>query len=232
VGLDVVELVMEVEETFAFSICDEDAEKLDTVGKLYDCIMANRFQGREQGCLSNVAFYKLRRALMSVLKSSRDDIRLLSALNKLIPTDRRRTWAELQWSLKLRLPDLARPLWVAILGTALGIITTVVAFVYLVAGIGVSLAIISAIFVAFVIYGILYLATKPLAREFRPEFATVGGLTKAVLRLNYGAISDEAQRANAGDVWNTLRAIIVEQLGVRPDDVTKEANFVTDLRAD
>ena len=79
---------------------------------------------------------------------------------------------------------------------------------------------------------ILYQGTKPLAVMFRREFATVGGLTKCILQENFGAISDDCQRANAKEAWNALRAIIVEQLGVRPDDVTKEARFVEDLGVD
>ena len=61
-GLDSVELVMKVEETFAFSMPNEDAAVLVTVGTLYDYILAHRFEGRQEGCLTNVTFYKLRRA--------------------------------------------------------------------------------------------------------------------------------------------------------------------------
>jgi acyl carrier protein len=39
-------------------------------------------------------------------------------------------------------------------------------------------------------------------------------------------VVDEAQ------VWDRLREIIVEQLGVRPEDVTPTAHFIHDLRAD
>ena len=35
-SLDVVELIMSLEETFSISISDEDAVKLDTVGKIVD----------------------------------------------------------------------------------------------------------------------------------------------------------------------------------------------------
>lgn len=35
-SLDVVELIMTLEETFSISISDEDAVKLDTVGKIVD----------------------------------------------------------------------------------------------------------------------------------------------------------------------------------------------------
>ena len=39
-GLDVVEIVMRTEEVFAITIPDEDAERANTVGKLYEIICA------------------------------------------------------------------------------------------------------------------------------------------------------------------------------------------------
>ena len=33
------------------------------------------------------------------------------------------------------------------------------------------------------------------------------------------------------DIWKRLRALIVYQLGVRPDEVKREAEFVRDLKA-
>jgi len=37
-GLDLVELVLRVEETFDLAIRDEEAGELDTVGKLHDYV--------------------------------------------------------------------------------------------------------------------------------------------------------------------------------------------------
>lgn len=34
------------------------------------------------------------------------------------------------------------------------------------------------------------------------------------------------------EVWSQLKAIIVEQLGVKPEEVTREAKFVEDLGVD
>ena len=97
-GLDLVELVMEVEETFGFSIPDADAATLDTVGKLYDYVMAHRFEGREQGCLTRVVFYKLRRALMSVFGMTRGDVHLSLEMAAIIPNRRRQCWSDLSES--------------------------------------------------------------------------------------------------------------------------------------
>ncbi len=231
-GLDLVELVLEVEETFSFSIRDEDAVNLDTVGKLYDYILSHRFQGREQGCLTNVVFFKLRRALMSVLGVARSDVRVSSDLNAIIPNHRRQAWADLQNVIGLRLPTLMRPKWVTVTATALGGALVVAAGVFTTARMGFATAIFPILCVAGAISYILCQATKPLVPLFRPAFVTAGGLTKEILQRNYGAISDECLRANAVEVWDILRNLIVEQLGVRPEDVTKEASFVKDLGAD
>ena len=119
-GLDLVELAMEVEETFGFSIPNEDAAALDSVGKLYDYIMAHRFEGKQAGCLTSVAFYRLRRALMPVLGIARSDVRLSADLNAIIPARRRRIWSDLQDLVGLRLPELVRPVWVKAMATAVG----------------------------------------------------------------------------------------------------------------
>jgi acyl carrier protein len=231
-GLDSVELVMKVEEAFAFSMPNEDAAVLVTVGQLYDYILANRFEGRQPGCLTSVTFYKVRRALMSVLGIARNDIRSLSDLNAIIPTRRRQVWSDLQKVTGLRFPELLRPVWVKIMATAVGLALIIAIFVFRWARTGMAGGLWPDLFLMPAIIFILYQETKPLAVAIRREFATVGGLTKRILQENFGAISDDCQRANAEEAWSTLRTIIVEQLGVRPDDVTREARFVEDLGMD
>jgi hypothetical protein len=54
-GLDTVELIMEVEEAFDIKIPDEDAEKLRTIGDLHHYI-ANKLQLVSGPCLSSAAF--------------------------------------------------------------------------------------------------------------------------------------------------------------------------------
>jgi acyl carrier protein len=231
-GLDAVELVMEVEETFGFSIPDEDVADLATVGKLFDYILEYRFAGRQAGvCLSSVAFYKVRGALVSVCKVNRRDVRPTSGLANIMPVHRRRLWADLHEVLGMRLPELVRPTWVTAMATVIGGALVVAAMATVITRAGASIPV--AIFFASALIGLIaflfFQATKPLAVMFGPEFATVGGLAETVLQKNYGVISDECQRANAEEIWKTLRKLIAEQLGVPLDAVTREANFVKDL---
>ena len=228
-GLDGMELVMEVEETFGFSIRDEDAATFYTVGQLYDYILAHRFEGRQPGCLTSVAFYRLRRALISVLGIAKSDVRLASDMNTIIPARRRPVWSDLQEAIGLRLPELVRPVWVKGIATAVGGALVIAIFEFLGVRVGRAGVICALLIIPPLIIYLLYLGTKPCAVAFRPEFGTVGGLTKCILRKNYGAISDDCQRANVEEVWNTLRTLVGEQLGVSPNQVTKEARFVEDL---
>jgi acyl carrier protein len=227
-GDDATDLVIAVEDAFGFSIPDRDAERLDTVGKLYDYILAHRFQGKQEACLSSAAFYRIRRALVSVLQISRKDVRVSAELSKLIPVRRRHAWRDLESATRLRLPQLERPSWVKLVVAAATFGLAPLAFWLLLP----SLPVLWLPFVPPIAGYVLLRATAPLAVELQPEFATVGGLTKVVLAKNYGAISDDCGCSNADEVWASLRSIIVEQLGVRPEDVTKEASFVEDLGID
>jgi acyl carrier protein len=227
-GLDSVELVLTVEEAFGFSIPDQDAAGLDTVGKLYDYIIAHRFQSEHEACLTSVTFYRIRRALVSVLQIPRKDIRVSTELSRLIPARRRRVWRTTAKAMTLRLPELVPPAWVNVLVALATVGLTGVAFWLLQPG----LRILGLPFVFLVALYVLLRMTTPLATEFRPEFATVGALTKLVLAKNYRALADACRCSNADEAWESLRSIIVEQLGVRPEDVTKEASFVKDLHVD
>jgi hypothetical protein len=231
-GSDAMDLVNEVEDTFGFPIPDRDSEVLDTVGKLYDYILQHRFKGMPEGCVSNVAFYKLRRALMTVFGICRSDVRLSLDLDTLIRTHRRKRWSDLQQALGLRLPQLVRPLWVTIITTAIGFSVIVGACFLLGKTLGFSATCIGLPIVVCIVPYLLYLVTVPLATTFRSEFATVGGLTKAVLRKNYGALSDHCQRASPTEIWSSLCALIGEELGVRPNQLTADTNFVKDLKID
>jgi len=223
-GLDLVELVLVVEDAYGLSISDEDAESIDTAGRLYDYVLAHRFQGMQEACLSSVTFYRLRRAMMSVLQLSRKDVQVTASVSALIPACRRHVWRELQTALALRLPDLKRPARVTAISTLMAVVPAVTMGILLGSVLGAGI-------VACSLGYVFYQVTKPLAVEVRPECASVGQLVKEIVARNFGAISDQCLRANAEELWESLRTLIGEQLGVRRCDVTKQSHFVKDLGA-
>ena len=63
---DDVDIVCDVERTFGITLTDAEAAQTRTVGQLYDLIELKRPGARTQACLSQMAFYRLRRALKTM----------------------------------------------------------------------------------------------------------------------------------------------------------------------
>jgi acyl carrier protein len=238
-GLDTVELVMEVEEAFGITIPDAEAEKIQTVGDLYHYVLAGIDPPTltTPGCLSAGAFYRLRRQLMGRFRVERRRIRPASRLDDLIPaTDRRARWQRLGEDLGWRLPALVRPGWVgsAFFGLlVVWVVTTIVAWGRL-AGFATDA-------VGLVIFGILvgatllgvavYQLTRPLATvlpapDIRALIPMVLGSTFGTFRIN------NPHGWTSRDVWEALISIVAEQTGVASDQLTESTSFVYDLGLD
>jgi acyl carrier protein len=238
-GLDTVELVMEIEEAFDITIPDQEAEKIQTIGQAYHYILA-RLDGPVDGtarCLSAATFYRLRRKLMGCLRIERRRIRPASALEDLIPAANRRVhWHRLRESLGWKLPDLLRPDWVdqAILGLILSWSALVVLAWGGLTGFAPAAAVPGLlVFLAgtFAICHAVYRRTEPLAIGFPiPE---IRGLIPSLLARNLARIRDN----NSGgwpprEVWEILITIVADQAGVAPDLLTESTSFVNDLGLD
>jgi acyl carrier protein len=238
-GLDTVELIMEVEESFGIGIPDAEAERIRTVGELYRHVLAklgDPMRGTP-GCLSAAAFYRLRRQLMSGFRIERRRIRPGSAMDDLIPKSKRgAAWQRLGEGLGWRLPALVRPgrvryaflviflTWSAIVIFAWGRLT------------GFALeAAVAHLFVlgaGTVLLGIaVYQLTRPLVTGFpSPD---IRGILPMILVANFGTFRiNNRQGWNDHDVWEALRTIVAEQAGVAPDQLTDSTSFVNDLGLD
>lgn len=112
-GLDTVELLLNVEECFGVAITDESAAQLTTprqlsshIAKLLATQSPERNTAKTSLCLSQRAFYRLRRALMAETGLSRNALRPDTPLAEVFPDQRRATWRRLQRALAA--PDLPR----------------------------------------------------------------------------------------------------------------------------
>jgi acyl carrier protein len=237
-GLDTVELVMEVEDRFHIHISDADAEAIVTVGDLHEYVckvLALQVPGR---CLTRPMFHRLRRYFIDALGVERRGVRPATPVAQLVPgrRNRRRLWGEFR-ERDVNLPPLqlnpeaaasvASLAGLSILGMITGVVTGLsfasgAAFV-----IGVVVALSSA-----VLAWLVSVTARPFAAELPAGCETMAELTRtAVLNDRRSAAAD------AGDVWSRssvdeeLRKIIVEQLGVKPEQVRPEARFIEDLGA-
>lgn len=233
-GLDAVELLMEVEETFGIAIPDADAEKITTVGALHRYIVAklglDASRRARSRCPSQAEFHRLRRALVEGLGVDRSLVRPDSTMEALIATGRRKAaWAHLGRALGFPLPRLVRPAGLVsglTVGIAVAIFTIAVfesavrvpagALIVSILGLPIALALLAA------------WLTVPFATGIPPACATVRDAVGVSLFRDPGSVRDDI---GPDTVWTVLRTIIVDQLGVRPEDVVEDASFVGDLGA-
>lgn len=232
-GLDTVELVMEIEEAFDISIPEERASQMLTVGDVYDFLLEKTEDSslKPNTCLSAATFYALRRQLR-MLDTTDPEIRPNSKLDAVVPlTKRRFYWRELSSRMDLRFPQLTRPSWLVLLNcicVAIVVYATFLAFAmqdallgFVVAGL---LGILSAVF--------LFYLTLPFAVFASPTCSNIRELITHVVANNSTKLLARYGTRNATDTWNTLQLIVAEQLGVDRNAVVPHARFVQDLGAD
>jgi acyl carrier protein len=64
--------------------------------------------------------------------------------------------------------------------------------------------------------------------ENAPQLAILGDMHAFIIRK----LQQQGRNPDESEVWERLQTMVVKQLGVRPEEVTSEANLFTDLGAD
>jgi acyl carrier protein len=227
-GLDALELVIEAEECFGIKITDEEASEIITVGDLYECVMSRLPAVESRRCLSAATFYRLRRGLIAGFGGERGSIRPSSSMDQIVPErGRRAAWRDLAGGLGWRLPELARPAWMRAAGWGLTLawLIAMAAASWCLDGIATAVAFLWGLILIVAAYKV----TTPFATRFEPKVMTVRGTVEACLQSNYGLIVEHEDAWNRREVWVILRDLIVEQLGVKLEQVVPAARFVDDL---
>lgn len=227
-GLDTVELICSIEESFEISIKGEEAVNILTVGDLYSCIL-NKLSTRDLNhCLSSTTFYRLRHGMMKLFFIPRADFRTTTNVLKLFPIENRRAnWQKLGKTLDLKLPALTLPSWLngAIIIIFFGLIVSSFFMHHWLAA--TLLFVSSLLFIKFI-----FRFLDNYAVHIPQNIRSVADLVESVLKLNFGKIAKLRKSWHEKEVWDTLRSIIVEQLGVKLEQVVPEARIVKDLGAD
>ena len=115
-GLDAVELIMEVEDSFGIEFEDNDVpHAMTTIGELYALVLRKLKLGHEVNqCLTAKAYYRLRKALIAETHCQRRTTHPKTSLDVVIPRKvRRKVWPKLSASMKMQLPTLLRPTWLS-----------------------------------------------------------------------------------------------------------------------
>jgi acyl carrier protein len=67
-----------------------------------------------------------------------------------------------------------------------------------------------------------------IPNEEAPKLAVLGDLYNYVV----GAVRQRDDSSNEDQIWERLSAVVIKQLAVRPEEVTRTAHIVRDLKAD
>ena len=243
-GLDVVELVMEVEDEFGIRISDADFEHVVTVADLERLVLlrvpsqqqTEVLQSSQPGCRSLRVFLGLRATLRDVVPSVPQRIRPSDSLEELLPAlNRQHYWKA--WSRKTRvpLPSLRVPpvedailefaskffgLWaVAAFIVMTMLLTKLQGEAILAAGGAFVVLLILAMFMA-------HLRNVWLPRLMPDGVATMGDLVR---QLQPHMMPDDQESFRGATVLERLRQIIHEQLSIPLDQIHPHSRFVDDL---
>jgi len=234
-GLDSVELVIEVEDTLGIEISNLEAEKINTVQDFYDCAwrhVSNKKLAIEK-CYTQSVFYKIRQAIIENIKVDKANITPKTKIADIIPFEnRRQIWHQLEDKLQLKLPQLELRNPYNIVLNAFGITTILGSLL-------VELFLVKIYHASYWIYGyslIGILLTSLLSKAFTPfrtNFVTndFGQLTKNVFSNNFKVITND-KGITKNDLQIVIRGIISNKMGIDLAEITPEKSLTRDLGID
>jgi acyl carrier protein len=220
-GLDTVELVIRFEDAFGIKIPDKVAEELTTPREVTNYVWSQLKLVDQTPCLSQQAFYALRREFVPLLGIERAEFSPSAKLSELVPIENRtRIWKDVRARIgTAALPDLVRPGWLLLLLSTLTLFTAVLGFL----GWGPWWGFLAAGVVVFVSESV----TRPFKRKFQVEYADAGALAKYLATHMPHLVRKEW---TSEEVAQTVRKIVIEQTGT--SDFTDDSRFVQDLHMD
>jgi acyl carrier protein len=247
VGLEVVEIVMDAEETFGISLPDARVSELHTVGELHECIVDVLGQDRDEAALRPIVLERLGGAIVSsgvaceptTVRGGKIDANV--PLSSLFPfAGRRVTWVQFEKALGLPLPPLERPrqlrTMLFVLAVFLGWIAGLAAMVVLLppgspGWLGAPLGLLASVIGIFASWRLGNWLTRPLARFWPRGLHSIGNLADFIIWRHYGLVVTREHGFSRDEVWCILRDIVAGVLHVDRERVTRDARFSEDLGA-
>ena len=228
-GLETVELVIRFEEAFGITISDEVASRMTTPREVTDYIVTQVATAERSACLSQQAFYFLRRAFSVRLHLPRTAFHPDVPLRTIIPKETRKNlWGQLQMEMGPNvLPDLARPLWLFYFLLAVTIFLAVLVS-YATPNLPFQSRLATALALLVAVGITTSAVTHPFKTEFRRRFRTVGGLVEHLLLHTPQAFKREQRVWTRSQIVETVRAIIVDVTG--KTKFTEDSHFINDMR--
>jgi len=219
-GLDLVELVLAIEDEFGVQIDDADASRLATPGDVSKYLYARLQKSDDAPCLSQVAFYRLRKAIRQTFGIDRRVIRPNLALSSIVSGNVKANWRALQSAVGAKkFPRLQRK---KLLFIFLVIVLPALAALFI-SNPQTSIARLVLNFV--VVSTIVNLITMNLGTEIPKSASTIAQLVRYV----------PIPKQTAWSYSNVLERVIQltsVQLGIPLNEIGEYSHFVKDLAAD
>lgn len=217
-GMDSVEALQELEALFRIKIEDAEAKTMETVGDMFDIIIAKRPPNQSEKCGCAMAFYRLRHAIGD------RSLTPLSPIGFVNERGAKKVFLEWQDKTGLRLPPSRRSR-LGKFGCATAVAGSLALAAFVVAFFGGHGS--TGLVAAFSAVTLGIVATR-LDKGLLPrECETLGGLAKATAARSYGALEDFGARARAPEMWDILTECLAERATVSAADINRDTTFYT-----
>ena len=228
-GMDGVEIVMDVEDHFGISIQDSEAEHVRTVGDLVSLVHARITAAQREHCPTLRAFFSLRKVTRGVFGDDSLRIRPRDAVtNVLSPRQRAELWARLPDLLGTPPDSLRRPrrLRRVLAGTSIGLL-----LLALISAFAIDYEMLPLIiFFAGCVIVFLYFATASI-RSVPPDgWMTFGEIATRIAGVRVA--TKMVHLRTHDEILNELRPLLVNVLRVDETAIVPSARLIEDLGMD
>jgi len=224
-GLDIVEIVLEVEDAFGIKLPETALPAMEGPRAMKALILAELRQRDAHPCPNAWVFYRLRRAMMDALGIDRKQVRPDAELAGFFPPRYRwRRWQKVARQSGLWLPRLTFP----------AVIKRAFFAGLLVLGLGCLLDVclgwfsggwVLGMLPGFVLWSFVSLKAGRLTARLPRDCTTVRELVCQTARRNYGDPEAPRRSWTEQEVWQKLETIIAEITGLKPDEVTEVSRW-------
>jgi hypothetical protein len=226
-GMDSVEIVMEVEEAFGIQIEDPEAEAVLTPGQLIDLVVSKLSITSSDECLTQRAFHLVRKFFISKWQTPRASIRPTVSLKTLVPRPKRREFAG-ALVIEVGVPALRMEFPRSISNLILGSSFACAVAVFAASTGPVTVRCLLGFTAAGVIAFFVVRASNNLKTEFPSGVSTVGDLSRWVMMRKPGLSVPQTSTWAREQVVSGVRDIVVRALD-SGDKYREDARFIQDL---
>lgn len=232
-GLESVEILMKVENTFGIKIPNQEAEKILTVGDFHNSVWRHLSCKHSEKCKSQNLFYKLRKSFTGTFGFPPQMLMTHTSPKEVFPEiNRRQAYFSFADSVNLKLPGLVltKP-WMTFLdffgATTIigGLVTSLILIILFDFSKWMLLIPVAGIILTFMVSNLLNEKRTTIKERTIREF------TQHTLALNFQTLA-ASEGANRQEMESVINQIIADMAGLDLEEVTSEKKIADDLGID